>query len=177
MERYAPYPVRALRAALLSTLVAAVIAAAVLPAHAAGDTGPPEEVAVSLARDFLSAFAAKDLDRVASMFAPTAHVQRARVATEPPELAQFATATDWLAEAGRGIQSVRDFEIEVLETSALAFDGGVNVAVRFRATGSVGEGVRFVNDGVDTFSMARADGAWRIVLYNSFEKLRVVGAQ
>lgn len=146
---------------------------AVLPVSAAPDDA--EAASAGLAREFMAAFAAKDMERVGAMFAPNAVVQRARLGDGEPELVQLEVA-DWLVEAADGIDGVQDFRIEVLDSASLAFDDGVTVSVRFRATGSVGEGMSFVNDGVDTFSLVSVGGAWRIVLYNSFEKLRFAGA-
>ena len=167
-----PPPRRAPLVALRLAVVAGARLLAGAPPAAAEDVAA--DAPAALAREFMAAFAAKDLERVGAMFAPDAVVQRARLGGETPEVVQFQAA-DWLAEAGEGIGGVRDFRIEVLDTESVAFDGGVTVSVQFRATGSVGEG-GFVNDGVDTFSLVPAGDGWRILLYNSFEKLRFAGA-
>ena len=125
----------------------------------------------TVAEEFMRAFAAKDLDAVIEMFAPGALVQRARLGDAAPEVAHFE-AVQWAEQAGRGIGAVQDFRIEILETSTLTFGEGATVSVRFRATGKVGEQASFINDGVDTFSLVRDGDGWKIVLYNSMEKLR-----
>lgn len=134
----------------------------------------PVDETVKIAREFLQVFCAKDMTKVATYFAPGARVQRARLEGATPVVETFDAAA-WVAEAGPSIADLQDFKIEILEDSGLDFGEGTTVegttvSVRFRATGAVGGG-SFVNNGVDTFSFAKIDGAWRIVLYNSYEKL------
>jgi len=125
--------------------------------------------AIASAEAFLQAFTTKDMEKVGAFFAPGAVVQRARLGEAAPEIASFGVA-EWLAEAGESIDSVEDFRIEPLGSTGLSFGAGVTVSIHFRATGSVPGGT-FTNDGVDSFSFAEIDGSWKIVLYNSMEKL------
>lgn len=147
---------------LMLFLAALGMSALPVAADPVGETG-------AIAREFLQSFCAKDMKKVASYFAPGARVQRARLEGTTPVVETFDAAA-WIAEAGPSIADLQDFKIEVLEHAGLDFGEGVTVSVRFRATGAVGGGT-FVNNGVDTFSFAKIDGAWRIVLYNSYEKL------
>lgn len=149
---------------------------AVLLAGGAAAVGVAAEEPVTpsqVATHFLHSFAANDLETVQSLFAPGALVQRARLSPQggDPELASFQ-AQPWAEESVRGASSVKDFKIEVLETEETSFGEGVTVNVRFQATGEVGNGMAFVNDGVDSFSMVQIDGSWRILLYNSFERFK-----
>lgn len=138
----------------------------------AGDDGA--QAAEEVATRFLQLFAEKDLDAVDALFAPAALVQRARLTDELPELAAFG-AREWADDARQGIASVEDFKIEVLDVTSLSFGEGITVSVLFRATGRVGESTFFINNGVDTFSLVEMEGDWRIVLYNSMEKLEFGG--
>jgi len=124
------------------------------------------------ARHFMELFEAQDLDTIATLFAPGALVQRARLGGEAPEFAHFAAAA-WVADTREGIAAVEDFKMEVLEVTSLGFGEGTTVCVRFRATGRVGENRFFINNGVDSFSFSQMGGEWKIVLYNSMEKLEL----
>lgn len=142
---------------------------AVLGMTAVPATADPVGETATIAREFLESFCAKDMKKVATYFAPGARVQRARLEGTTPVVETFDAAA-WIAEAGPSIADLQDFKIEVIEHAGLDFGEGATVSVRFRATGAVGGG-SFVNNGVDTFSFAKIDGVWRIVLYNSYEKL------
>ena len=138
------------------------------PALAEGSSSPAE-----VATLFLKKFEQKDIDAVVALFAPGALVQRARLAANGPDIANFA-ADEWARSSKEGIAGIEDFKIEVLETSEVSFGEGTTVSVRFRATGRVGQ-TYFINNGVDTFSLSQQEGAWRILLYNSMEKLEFGG--
>lgn len=160
---------------LFCVLVAAVSAPSgpLLSAAEVEDAAVAAASPADVAKQFFSAFTAKDIDTVLALFAPGALVQRARLESEGlPDLAQFG-APEWAESARAGIADIRNFQMEILEVAAVEFGPGVTVSVRFRATGQVGENISFVNNGVDSFSMIRIEGAWRIVLYNSMEKLEV----
>lgn len=160
-------------------LICAFAAAVPAPSPSHLSAAEVEEAAVratapaDVATLFFSAFADKDIDTVLSLFAPGALVQRARLESEGPhDLAQFGAA-EWAESARAGIAGIRNFHIEILEIVPVEFGSGVTVSVRFRATGQVGENVSFTNDGVDSLSMIPVDGTWRILLYNSMEKLEI----
>jgi len=155
---------------LLLAVATALVCVGFPAAADSAATGSPEEVATR----FLKAFEQKDIDTVVSLFAPGALVQRARLTEAAPELAHFG-AQEWAEDAKSGIAGVQDFKIEVLEISSLSFDEGTTVSVRFRATGRVGENSFFINHGVDSFSLTRIEGEWRVLLYNSMEKLEFGG--
>jgi len=153
-------------------LVLTVASVALLGAPLAADEGNKD--AEQVATRFLEVFAQKDIDTVSALFAPGALVQRARLTEEGPELARFG-AQEWAEDARNGIAGVQDFRIEILDVASASFGEGVTVSVQFRATGRVGETASFINNGVDSFSLTRIDGEWRILLYNSMEKLEFGG--
>ncbi|MCP4661902.1 MAG: nuclear transport factor 2 family protein [bacterium] len=136
----------------------------------AAESQPPAVSPSEVAEKFLKAFERKDIDAVVSLFAPGALVQRARVTETEPEFAHFGVE-EWAAGAQQGIAGIHDFKIEIIETKAVGFGEGTTVSVHSRATGQVGENTFVVNDAVDSFSMTHVDGEWRILLYNSVEKL------
>lgn len=139
------------------------------PVEANGDDSAKIAVTTALAEDFLRAFAARNFERVEELLAPDARIQWAWLGDQDSELESFSVE-EWLARVTESTAGLDDFQVEILESNALAFDDGVSVSVRFRMLGSVGGG-RFVNDGVDTLSFAQIDGQWRIVLSSSIEKL------
>ncbi|MEE8587564.1 MAG: nuclear transport factor 2 family protein [Acidobacteriota bacterium] len=157
---------------LARTMLLALAAGAALGGSTAGKAAQPKSP-VEVAVQFLQSFADKDMETVRSLFAPGALVQRARLSGQggPPELASFQ-AGPWADESERGVAQVQDFKIEVLETNQIGFGEGQTVSLRFRATGKVGNGMAFVNNGVDTFSLVQVEGAWRILLYNSIEQFQ-----
>lgn len=165
------YPSRPLASVVLLFAVVASVGLPGSPLAADEDS----EAAEKLATHFLEVFAQKDIDTVAALFAPGALVQRARL-TEgaAPDLAKF-DAQEWAEDARSGIAGVEDFKMEILDVASASFGDGITVSVQFRATGRVGEDTFFINNGVDSFSMTRIDGEWRIILYNSMEKLEFGG--
>ncbi|MEM9555158.1 MAG: nuclear transport factor 2 family protein [Acidobacteriota bacterium] len=142
----------------------------------AADDAVDRQALIAEAEGFLAAFQAKDMERVGSYFAPGARVQRARLAAGGAPTIESFDAPTWLAGAGASIAGIQGFEIRTLDTAVADFGAGATVTIHFRATGDVGVG-RFVNDGVDSFSFAQVDGAWKVLLYNSMEKLTFFPAQ
>ena len=164
------YPPRSLISVILLFAVVACLGLHGSPLAADEGIAAAEKVAT----DFLEVFAQKDIDTVAALFAPGALVQRARLTEGAPEVASF-DAQEWAEDARNGIAGVEDFKMEILDVASASFGEGVTVSVQFRATGRVGENTFFINNGVDSFSMIRIDGEWRIILYNSMEKLEFGG--
>ncbi|HYH44347.1 MAG TPA: nuclear transport factor 2 family protein [Thermoanaerobaculia bacterium] len=149
---------------------AAFLAAAlVLPAGAA--TVPPESPA-DIATRFLRAFEKKDFKAVGSLFAPGALTSAVNLSLNgPPQLAQV-TAAQWVQEAEKGLAQLGDIKIDVLDVKTLEFEQAATVSARFRSTGTVG-GKAFTNNGIDTYSMVRVDGAWKILHYTFIELLEI----
>lgn len=162
-------PHRTHRLASVVCVCVLVVGLGLAPASSAGAEAADPAALEATAEEFLAAFAEKNLDRVDDLLAEGALIQRARLESDGPELVTF-TAAEWLAESGPAIAGIEEFRIEPLSTTVLDFGAGATVSVRFRATGRVGGG-HFVNEGVDTFSFAQVDGAWKIVLYQSLEQL------
>lgn len=158
---------RALSRVLASAALLALLVAPAAGAETADAPGEPE----ALARSFLEHFQQKDFDTLRGLFAPGALVQAARLGNDAEMRVVPFTVDSWTADASNGISAVRNFEMKILDVSSLGFDGGVTVSVRFQATGEVGESIRFVNNGVDSFSFIQHEGEWKIILYNSIEKL------
>lgn len=128
------------------------------------------EEPADVAKRFLQLFEKKDFAAVRGLFAPGAVVSTVELSrTEPPKVGQKA-AGEWIDQISKELEPVTFKGIEVLETSTLAFDQGATVSIRFRSSGKAGEHT-FTNEGIDTYSLTKVDGAWRIVRYGTFERL------
>jgi hypothetical protein len=129
-----------------------------------------ENTPSAVAHQFLRAFEKKDWATLRTLFAPNAVVSTVDLAHEgSPEVA-YLTAEQWLAQTEKELQPVTSIALDLLDTSTLSFDQGATVSVRFRSQGKTGEKA-FTNNGIDTYSMIRTGGVWRIVRYGTFERL------
>ncbi len=123
-----------------------------------------------VAKRFLQLFEKKDFAAIRGLFAPGAVVSTVDLSrTEPPQVGQKA-AGEWIDQIAKELEPVTFNKIEALETSTLAFDQGATVSIRFRSSGKAGDHT-FTNEGIDTYSLTKVDGAWRIVRYGTFERL------
>lgn len=128
------------------------------------------EEPADVAKRFLQLFEKKDFAAIRGLFAPGAVVSTVDLSrTEPPKTAQ-AAAGEWIDGIAKELEPVTFNKIEALETSTLAFDQGATVSIHFRSSGKAGEHT-FTNEGIDTYSLTKIDGAWRIVRYGTFERL------
>jgi ketosteroid isomerase-like protein len=128
------------------------------------------EEPAEVAKRFLQLFEKKDFATIRGLFAPGAVVSTVDLSrTDPPKTAQKA-AGEWIDQISKELEPVTFNKIEVLETSTLSFDQGATVAIHFRSSGKAGEHT-FTNEGIDTYSLTKVDGAWRIVRYGTFERL------
>lgn len=156
--------------ALAAALVAGLIPGPLFAADAADAAekagGEPADVAAR----FLQAFGKKDFQTLRTLFAPGAVVSTVNLARSGAPTVAYKTAEEWLEQTQKELAPITSIELKTLDTSALSFDQGATVSVRFRATGKAGES-SFTNDGIDTYSMTRVDGAWRILRYGTFELL------
>jgi ketosteroid isomerase-like protein len=151
-----------------NTVLAAVVAAPLAPGAAPAQeakTGPTE-----VAHEFLRAFEKKDWATVRTLFAPNAVVSTVSLTRDGQPQVAYVTAGEWLAQIEKELAPVTSIKLELLDTSALAFEQGATVSVRFRSTGKAGE-QSFTNNGIDTYSLTPAEGTWRIVRYGTFELL------
>lgn len=155
------------RASVLWGLVFAAALAAPAAAQApAAAPGAPGAVATR----FLQAFEKKDFRAIRALFAPGAVVSTVNLERNGPPTVAYKTVDEWIAQAEKELAPVTFTKVETLETSALGFDQGATVSVRFRATGKAGN-ASFTNNGIDTYSLTLVDGDWRILRYGTFELL------
>ncbi len=126
----------------------------------------PTEVATR----FLRAFEKKDFQAVGSLFAPEAMTSAVNLSRNgPPDLA-YVTAAQWVQEAEKELAQIDTIKLEILDVKTLEFEQAAIVAARFHASGKAGN-KSFTNDGIDTYSMVRVDGAWKILHYTFIELL------
>lgn len=149
------------------TLAAALVALAFAQSVHAGD---PAREPAEVATRFLRAFEKKDFQTLRTLFAPGAVVSTVNLAHDGPPAVAYKTVDEWLEQAQKELAPVTSIQLEMLDTSALSFDQGATVSVRFRATGKAGD-QSFTNNGIDTYSLTRIDGTWRILRYGTFELL------
>jgi hypothetical protein len=147
---------------------AAVLAAA-LAIPAGAETAKPGSPA-DVANQFLRAFEKKDWKTVGSLFAPGARTSAVNLSRNgAPELASM-TAEEWLKGTEQGLAPMESIKLEVLDVKTLEFEEAASVSARFQSKGTFG-GKPFTNNGIDTYSMVRVDGAWKILHYTYFERL------
>ena len=156
----------AARTMVLATALVALWAPGAALADEAQGGGPAE-----VAHQFLRAFEKQDWAAVRSLFAPNAVVSTVNLAREGEPTVAYLTAEQWSAQAEKELAPVTAIALELLDTSVLSFDQGATVSVRFRSTGKMGEEASFTNNGIDTYSMTRVGGTWRILRYGTFELL------
>lgn len=156
-----------LSVALLMVLLAACTAIIAVPARA--DMAQPDSPA-DVATRFLRAFEKKDFKAVGSLFAPGAVASAVNLSRNgPPEL-DYLTAAEWVQEAEKGLSQIDTIKLDLLEVKTLEFEQAATVSVRFQAAGTAGDH-SFTNNGIDTYSMVRVDGAWKILHYTFIELL------
>lgn len=135
-----------------------------LPAGAAGET--PLEAATRFAR----AFESQDFATVRALFAPGAFVSRVELGKDgTPGFHRFS-AEAWTADAERNHAYLKDVRLEILDSATQTLEQGAVVNLRYRFSGKAGSR-SFVSNGIDTYSLIRMDGAWRVLQYDYFEKL------
>ena len=158
------------RASVLWGLVlAAALAAPAMPVEAAEAAKAPAAPA-AVATRFLQAFEKKDFQAIRALFAPGAVVSTVNLERNGAPTVAYKTVDEWIAQTEKDLAPVTITGIETLDTSALSFDQGATVSVRFRATGKAGN-ASFTNNGIDTYSLTLVDGDGRILRYGTFELL------
>lgn len=159
------------RASVLRGLVFAAALAAPLAAPMAAQAPPVAPGApAAVAQRFLQAFEKKDFQAIRALFAPGAVVSTVNLERNGPPTVAYKTLDEWIVQAEKELAPVTFTRVETLDTSALSFDQGATVSVRFRATGKAGN-ASFTNNGIDTYSLTLVDGDWRILRYGTFELL------
>jgi ketosteroid isomerase-like protein len=147
----------------------AALLAAALAVPGRAETAKPDSPA-DVATQFLRAFEKKDFKTVSSLFAPGAVTSAVNLKRNgPPELA-YAPAAQWVQEAEKGLAQIDTIKLELLDVKTLEFAEAATVSVRFQAAGKAGD-MSFTNNGIDTYSMVRVDGAWKILHYTFIELL------
>ena len=150
------------------TAACAAFLAAALAVPGGAEMAPTSPADV--ATQFLRAFEKKDFKTVSSLFAPGAVASAVNLKRNgPPELA-YVPAAQWVQEAEKGLAQIDTIKLDLLDTKTLEFAEAATVSVRFQATGKAGD-MSFTNNGIDTYSMVRVDGAWKILHYTFVELL------
>ena len=147
----------------------AIFLAAALAVPAGAEMAQPDSPS-EIATQFLRAFEKKDFKTVGSLFAPGAMTSAVNLSRNgPPELA-YVPAPEWVKEAEQGLAQIDTIKLDVLDVKTLEFEQAATVSVRFQAAGKAGD-KSFTNNGIDTYSMVRVDGAWKILHYTFIELL------
>lgn len=150
--------------------IAGLAAAALLCTVAPGWAQPAAETPSQVATRFLLSFEKQDFPAVRSLFAPGALVSSVSYSKDGAAHAEQSPAGAWLDLASTEMAHVEEFKIDILKTSELSFAEGATVSIRFHASGRAGGA--FNVEGIDTYSMVRIDGAWRILQYSYIERLQ-----
>ncbi len=161
--------VPSIRAVLvLVALLFAVPAAAGEPAGAASSGETPLAVATRFAR----AFEQQDFATVRALFTPDATVSRVEVfRSGEPRFYRFSAA-DWAASAEENHAYLKDLRLELLDSSTATLEQGAVVNLRYRFTGRAGPR-SFVSEGIDTYSLIRMAGSWRVLQYGYLERIEI----
>lgn len=158
------------RANVLRGLVFAAALAVPVAARAAEAPAAAPATPTATATRFLQAFEKKDFQAIRALFAPGAVVSTVNLERNGKPTVAYKTVDEWIAQTEKELAPVTFTGVETLDTSALSFDQGATVSVRFRATGKAGN-ASFTNNGIDTYSLTLVDGDWRILRYGTFELL------
>jgi hypothetical protein len=154
---------------LLMTLASLQAQTPALPLVAVED--PPLQVATR----FLLSFGKKDFQTVRSLFAPGARVSSVTYSQNGTAQADQSSAEAWMQIASGELASVDGLDFDILQTSVLSFQEGATVSIRFHASGRAGR-ASFHIEGIDTYSMVRVGGAWRVLQYSYIERLKSAGS-
>ncbi|MFY9820304.1 MAG: nuclear transport factor 2 family protein [Thermoanaerobaculia bacterium] len=150
-------------AAIAAFAVALLLAA--IPASAAGDETP-----LAVATRFARAFESQDFATVRALFTPDAMVSRVALsASGEPSFYRF-TAAVWTADAERNHVHLRDARLEILDSSTETLEQGAIVSMRYRFSGKAGTR-SFVSNGIDTYSLIRTGGEWKVLQYGYLERI------
>jgi hypothetical protein len=171
MREMTPRVSRTLAALALAFLLCAFSAghsegyAAEAPASPAG-----EETPLAVATRFARAFEKQDFAVVRALFAPDAMVSRVALSRDgEPRFYRFSS-TAWLEDAERNHVHLRDVRLEILDSATQSLEQGAVVSMRYRFSGRAGNR-SFVSDGIDTYSLVRMNGSWRVLQYSYIEKI------
>ena len=128
------------------------------------------ETPLAVVTRFARAFEKQDFAVVRALFAPGAMVSRVALSREgEPRFYRFS-ATAWLEDAERNHVHLRDVRLEILDSATESLEQGAVVSLRYRFSGRAGNR-SFVSDGIDTYSLVRVDGSWRVLQYSYIEKI------
>lgn len=129
-----------------------------------------EETPLEAATRFARAFESQDFATVRALFAPGAAVSRVELGQDgTPRFHRFSSEA-WTADAERNHVYLKDMRLEILDSATQTLEQGAVVNLRYRFSGKAGSR-SFVSNGIDTYSLIRVDGAWRVLQYDYFEKL------
>lgn len=118
---------------------------------------------------FERAFEAADFGTLRHLFSPDAVVVRTALSSDGTAEQFHYPATQWTDDAEASHQALRDTHLEILDTAVVHHPWGAVVDVRSRFRGRAGK-QSFLSDGIDSYSMVQAGGAWRIVQYGYLER-------
>jgi len=128
------------------------------------------ETPLAAATRFARAFEKQDFAVVRGLFTPDAMVSRVALSRAgEPRFYRFS-AKEWLDDAERNHVYLKDVRLEVLDSSTESLDEGAVVSMRYRFSGRAGNR-SFVSEGIDTYSLIRVEGAWRVLLYFYIERI------
>ena len=158
----------------LAALALAFLLCAVSDGYAAeAPTSPAvEETPLAAATRFARAFEKQDFAVVRGLFAPDAVVSRVALSRDgEPRFYRFS-AKEWVDDAERNHVHLKDVHLEVLDSSTEALEQGAVVSMRYRFSGRAGNR-SFVSEGIDTYSLIRVEGAWRVLQYFYIERIEL----
>jgi len=139
-------------------------------AAAPGAAAPRQESPLEAATRFARAFESQDFATVRALFTPDAMVSR--VALSPsgePSFHRF-TATVWTADAERNHVHLQDVHLEILDSATESLEQGAVVSMHYRFSGRAGTR-SFVSNGIDTYTMIRPGGEWKVLQYSYIERI------
>lgn len=156
-------------------MVLAVLGLVLLQGAARGAPSPVLEDGEPLAviLHFARAFEKKDFATLRGILTEDAAILRTSLSRGAAPRTHRFSARDWADEAERNHAALRDLKLEILgsASSRLSPDAAV-VHLRYRFTGKAGK-TPFVSDGIDTYSLVRLQGRWRVCQYAYIERLEL----
>lgn len=156
----------------LAALVLGFLLCAVSAEYAVAASASPgrEETPLAAATRFARAFEKKDFAAVRALFTPDAMVSRVALSRDSkPRFYRFGSK-EWVDDAERNHVYLRDVRLEILDSATETLEQGAVVSMRYRFSGKAGNR-SFISEGIDTYSLIRLDGSWRVLQYFYIEKI------
>lgn len=131
-----------------------------------------EETPLAAATRFARAFERQDFVTVRALFTPDATVSRVELPRSgEPRFYRFSAAA-WADSAERNHAHLQDLRLELLDSTTATLEQGAVVNLRYRFTGRAGQR-SFVSEGIDTYSLIRMAGSWRVLQYGYLERIEL----